>query len=59
MVTKPNDGTTTVSPGPTSSSIADISSAAVHEVVSRTSAAPVSARSTSATSAENGPSAEV
>ena len=38
-----NDGTITVSPGSRSSSIADSSSAAVHEVVSSTSAAPVSA----------------
>ena len=38
-----NDGTITVSPGPRSSSIADSSSAAVHDVVSSTSAAPVSA----------------
>ncbi len=41
---KVNDGTITVSPGCRSSSIADSSSAAVHDVVISTSAAPVSAR---------------
>ena len=39
-----NDGTTTVSSGPRSSSIAAISSAAVHEVVSSTSGAPSQSR---------------
>ncbi len=37
VVTNPKEGTTTVSPGPMSSSMALISSAAVHEVVSSTS----------------------
>ena len=37
VLTKPNEGTTTVSPGPMSSSIAVISSADVQDVVSRTS----------------------
>jgi hypothetical protein len=44
---KVNDGTITVSPGRRSRSIADSSSAAVHEVVSSTSEAPVSAWRTS------------
>jgi hypothetical protein len=52
---KVNDGTTTVSPGRRSSSIADISKAAVHEVVSSTSSAPVSCRSRSPTRVANGP----
>ena len=59
VVTKPNDGTTTVSPGPRSSSRAVISSAAVHDVVSRTSCAPSSSCSRPAARAENGPAAEV
>ena len=43
--TKVNDGMITSSPGPTSASSAAISSAAVHECVSRAAAAPVSATS--------------
>jgi hypothetical protein len=39
--------------------MADISSAAVHDVVSSTSAAPVSSWRIEAAWAENGPSAEV
>ena len=46
VVVKVKEGTMTVSPGSRSSSIAESSRAAVHEVVSSTSSAPVcSARS--------------
>ena len=55
VVVKVNDGTITVSPGPRSSSIADSSRAAVHEVVSSTSSAPVSSASSAAVRCANAP----
>ena len=57
--TKVNDGTITSSPGSRSSSSADISSAWVHEVVSRQLPPPTRARSSSAARAVKGPSPEV
>ena len=48
VVVNVNDGTITVSPGPRSSSIAESSRAAVHEVVISTSAAPVCSASSAA-----------
>lgn len=50
-----NDGTITTSPGPTPMSIAAISRASVHDVVSRTSAPWCTRRSRSTTSSVNGP----
>ncbi len=58
LVVNVNDGTTTVSSGPRSSSIALSSSAVVHEVVSSTSA-PVSSCRIAPTLLANGPPAEV
>ena len=55
VVVKVNDGTTTVSPGPMSSSIADSSIADVHDVVSSTSSAPVTSARIAAARAENSP----
>ena len=55
VVMNVNDGTMTVSPGFRSRSIADISSAAVHDVVSSTSSAPISSASSCAARVENSP----
>ena len=59
LVVNVNDGTITVSSGPRSSSIALSSSAVVHEVVSSTSSAPVSACRIAPARLENGPPLEV
>jgi hypothetical protein len=58
LVVNVNDGTTTVSPGPRSSSIALSSSAEVQEVVSSTSE-PVSSFRIEPTRLENGPNEEL
>ena len=49
------DGTITVSPGARSSSMADSSRAAVHEVVISTSSAPVCSASSAAVRSANAP----
>jgi hypothetical protein len=53
VVVNVKEGTTTVSPGPRSSIIAESSRADVQDVVSSTSAAPVSSASSAAARAEN------
>jgi hypothetical protein len=55
VLVKVKDGTITVSPSSRSSSIADSSRAAVHDVVISTSAEPVSARRIAAARRANSP----